>query len=436
MSHLAKNIQTENENVLTVVLGGGQGTRLLPLTKSRSKPAVPLGGKYRIVDVPISNCINSNLRRIYLLTQFNSASLHRHVYQTYKFDHFSRGFVEILAAQQTLTDTSWYQGTADAVRKNMVHLMNQSFDYLLVLSGDQLYRMDYRELVAHHVKNQADVTVATLPVPREHVPGFGIMRMDVDTRIVEFVEKPKDPARQDTLRLEREWFPRLQIESDEELFLASMGIYLFNRRALLELLENTQTDFGRHIIPEAIHTHRVFGYVFQGYWEDIGTIRAFFAANLELTKARPRFSFFDISAPIFTHPRFLPASRIDGGSIENSLVSDGCVLDHAEIKSSLLGLRSRVAAGSKLHRVVMMGADYYETERIERQRLADGIPPLGIGKNAHIENAIIDKNVRIGDDCAISPDGKSGDSDHELYYMRDGIVIIPKGSIVPNGTVI
>jgi glucose-1-phosphate adenylyltransferase len=430
------DMHVPSQSILTVILGGGQGARLFPLTKLRSKPAVPLGGKYRLVDIPISNCINSGLKRIYLLTQFNSTSLHRHISQSYKFDHFSRGFVEVLAAQQTLTDTSWYQGTADAVRKNLSHFINQSFDYMLVLSGDQLYRMDYRDLIARHVESRADVTVATLPVPRKDVPGFGIMQMEADLRIKRFVEKPKDPAVQDTLRLEREWYPKLGIHGDEELFLASMGIYLFTRKALLELLENDHADFGKHIIPAAIQTHRVFGYIFQGYWEDIGTIRAFFEANLELAKAKPRFSFFDIASPIFTHPRFLPASRIDGGSIEGSLVADGCVLDHANIRDSLLGLRSCVNAGSSLRRTVMMGSDYYETANAAPKNAAAGIPAIGIGRNTRIENAIIDKNARIGDNCVITPEGKPAEVDHALYYIRDGIVIIPKNGIVPNGTVI
>jgi glucose-1-phosphate adenylyltransferase len=436
MNEPTKAIQIRTENVLTVVLGGGQGTRLFPLTKARSKPAVPLGGKYRLVDIPISNCLNSGLRRIYVLTQFNSTSLHRHISQSYKFDHFSPGFVEILAAQQTLTDTSWYQGTADAVRKNLIHLLAHSFDLLLVLSGDQLYRMDYRTLLAQHMETRADVTVATVPVPRCDVAGFGIMQMDAEHCIVRFVEKPKDTAVQDSLRLERQWYPKLGIREDRELFLASMGIYVFNRQGLVDLLNNDQADFGKHIIPKAIQSHRVCAHVFQGYWEDIGTVRAFFEANLELARAKPRFSFFDPVAPVFTHPRFLPASWIDGGNVTSSLVSDGCVLDHAEVNGCLVGIRSRVAANSSLHRVVMMGADQYETEDAERWKLADGIPPTGIGTNTRIENAIIDKNARIGNDCVIRPDGKPDTLDHELYYIRDGIVIIPKGGVVPNGTVI
>jgi glucose-1-phosphate adenylyltransferase len=422
--------------VLSLVLGGGQGTRLFPLTKDRAKPAVPLAGKYRLVDIPISNCINSGLKRVYLLTQFNSASLHRHVTQSFKFDQFSNGFVEVLAAEQTLTDTSWYQGTADAVRKNLNHLMNHPFKYVLVLSGDQLYRMDYRTIIAHHAANNADVTVATTPVPRQDIPGLGIMQMDADYRINRFVEKPKESAVQDTLHLERQWYPRLGIESEDELFLASMGIYVFNREIMVELLNNSLADFGKHIIPSVIKTHRVFAFIFQGYWEDIGTIRAFFEANLGLTEVLPRFNFFDMSAPIFTRPRFLPACKLNGASVERSLVAEGCILNNAEIRSSLVGLRSIVADGARLYRTVLMGADYYESSESIRQNETEGRPRIGIGRNARIENAIIDKNSRIGDQCVISPEGKPVDMDHPLYYIRDGVVVIPRNGCIPHGTVI
>lgn len=424
------------DRVFTIILGGGQGMRLFPLTKERAKPAVPLGGKYRLVDIPISNCVNSGLKRIYLMTQFNSASLHRHIAQSFKFDHFSRGFVEILAAEQTLTDTSWYQGTADAVRKNLMHLMSHSFDYLLILSGDQLYRMDYRKILQRHVSSQADITVATLPVKRPDVPGFGIMQMNEDFRIKRFVEKPKDPAVQDTLRLEREWYPALGLEGDEELFLASMGIYVFNRTTLSQLLDNDMMDFGKHIIPSAIQTHRVFGYVFSDYWEDIGTIRAFFEANLDLTSVLPRFNFFDMTAPIFTRPRSLPASKINGATIEQSLISDGCIINHSVLNRTLLGIRSLVDHGSHLNRVVVMGNDYYESAESIASHQTAGKPRIGIGKGTRIENAIIDKNARIGENCVISPEGKSADSDHSLYFIRDGIVVVPKNGLIPHGTVI
>src|SRR3954469_13399934 len=423
-------------NVLSVILGGGRGTRLFPLTQDRAKPAVPLAGKYRIVDIPISNCLNSGYRRIYLLTQFNSASLHRHVSQSYKFDHFSNSFVEILAAEQTLTDTSWYQGTADAVRKNLVHFQNSPFDFMLILSGDQLYRMDYRKLIKQHYESKADVTVATIPVTRKDVPGFGIMRMAKDYRVTEFVEKPKETKVQDAFRLEKEWYSRLEIEGGDELFLASMGIYVFNRDALFKLLENDLHDFGKDIIPGSLKDYRICSYVYQGAWEDIGTIRAYFDCNIDLTSAHPRFNFFDMAAPVFTRARFLPASRINAGAIEQSMVSDGCILNRAAISQSLLGIRSLVGEGTRLHRVVVMGADYYETEAAGKTAQAEGKPRMGIGRNSRIENAIIDKNARIGDNVVISPEGKGKDVDHSLYYGRDGIVVIPKNGVVPDNTVI
>ncbi|MGA1238270.1 MAG: glucose-1-phosphate adenylyltransferase [Limisphaerales bacterium] len=422
--------------VLSIVLGGGQGTRLFPLTKDRAKPAVPLAGKYRLVDIPISNCINSGLKRVYLLTQFNSASLHRHVTQTFKFDQFSNGFVEVLAAEQTLTDTSWYQGTADAVRKNLNHLMNHPFKYVLILSGDQLYRMDYRTIINHHIANKADVTVATTPVPRRDVSGLGIMQMDADYRINRFVEKPREPEVQDTLALERDYYPRLGIQSNDELFLASMGIYVFNREVMIELLNNSLADFGKHIIPSAIKTHRVYAHIFQGYWEDIGTIRAFFDANIGLTEVLPRFNFFDMAAPIFTRPRFLPSCKLNGAVVEQSLVADGCILNNAELHYSLVGLRSIIADGARIHRSVIMGADYYESADSIEQNQSEGRPRIGIGRNTRIENAIIDKNSRIGDNCIISPEGKPPEMDHPLYYIRDGIVVIPRNGCIPHGTVI
>jgi glucose-1-phosphate adenylyltransferase len=423
-------------NVLAVILGGGQGTRLFPLTQDRAKPAVPLGGKYRLVDIPISNCINSGLLRIFLLTQFNSASLHRHIAQSYKFDHFSAGFVELLAAEQTPTDTSWYQGTADAVRKNLVHFRTNPFDYMLILSGDQLYRMDYRTILSQHLESNADITVATLPVRRKAVPGFGIMKMASDYRITEFVEKPKDPAVQDAFKLPAEWYPKLKIESGEELFLASMGIYVFNREALFQLLGESNRDFGKHVIPEALKTHRVCAHVFQGAWEDIGTIRNYFDCSIELTDPLPRFNMFDMTAPVFTRPRFLPSSKINGGKIEKSLVSDGCIVEDATIRRTILGLRSIVGRGSLLERAVIMGNDFYESEQSLARHRSERKPGMGIGENTRINNAIIDKNARVGDNCVISPDGKPEEVDHPLYFIRDGIVIIPKNGLLPHGTVI
>ncbi len=423
-------------NVLSIIMGGGQGKRLFPLTKERAKPAVPLAGKYRLVDIPISNCINSGLRRIYLLTQFNSASLHRHISQSYKFDHFSGGFVEILAAEQTLSDASWYQGTADAVRKNLIHILNNDFAYLLVLSGDQLYRMDFRPIIEQHVETNADLTVATIPMGRREAESLGIMHIDSERRITRFVEKPKEAALLDSMRLEKESYPKLGIQEDRELFLASMGIYIFNRDVLVKMLDNTLTDFGKHIIPNAIKTHRVFSYVYQGYWEDIGTIRSFFEANLDVTSELPRFNFFDMSAPVFSRPRFLPGSKINGAQIDHAVVSDGCIINHARITNCIVGIRSLVGAGSELKRVILLGCDFYESLASIQESVKLGRPRIGVGQNTRIENAIIDKNARIGDNVVISPVGKPDHVDHPLYFIRDGIVIIPKNGIIPHGTII
>jgi glucose-1-phosphate adenylyltransferase len=431
-----KRMSPNISNVLAVIMGGGQGTRLFPLTKERSKPAVPLAGKYRLVDIPISNCINSNLKRIYLLTQFNSASLHRHISQSYKFDHFSGGFVEILAAEQTFSDTSWYQGTADAVRKNLLHFLNHDFEYMLILSGDQLYRMDFRRIIAQHVESYADVTIATMPVVRSDASSLGIMEINNERRIVRFVEKPKDPAVLDSLKLNREMYDKLDVVGDEDFYLASMGIYVFNREILIRLLDNKHEDFGKHVIPAAIANYRVFSHVFQGYWEDIGTIRSFFNANLDVTSELPRFNFFDMSAPVFTRARFLPASKINGARIDHAIISDGCIINHASITNCIIGIRSIVGNGSDLNRVIFLGGDYYEAHAsiIENEML--GKPRIGIGQNTRIENAIIDKNARIGDNVVISPAGKPENIDHPLYYIRDGIVIIPKNGVIPHGTVI
>ncbi len=426
------------KSVLSIILGGGVGSRLFPLTKQRSKPAVPLGGKYRLVDIPISNCINSELRKIYVLTQFNSASLHRHISQSYRFDYFAGGFVEILAAEQTLGDSSWYEGTADAVRKNLIHLLNHPADHILVLSGDQLYRMDYRSLIEQHVASGAEITIATIPVRRDLAQGLGIMQIDAGRRITRFVEKPKDPALLDSLHLDAGWYERLGVRGEGEFLLASMGIYLFNREVLIRLLSTELTDFGKHIIPDAISQHRVLSYIFQGYWEDIGTIRSFFEANLDLASELPRFDFFNMVAPIFSRPRWLPGSKINGAAIDHAMICDGCIINRAQISFSIVGIRSIVGAGARLMRTVMMGADYYESQETILLHAAEGKPRMGIGSNARIENAIIDKNARIGNNVVISPAGKPENMDHEqgLYYIRDGIVIIPKGGIVPDNTVI
>jgi glucose-1-phosphate adenylyltransferase len=437
MTATSAKIMPDTSRVLSVIMGGGAGTRLFPLTKERAKPAVPLAGKYRLVDIPISNCINSDLRRIYLLTQFNSASLHRHITQAYKFDHFSESFVELLAAEQTFSDTSWYQGTADAVRKNMVHFLSQDFDYVLVLSGDQLYRMDYRTMIAQHIETGADVTLATIPVHRREAEALGIMHMDAESRITRFVEKPKDPVLQDTLMIPRSMYPSLGIPpAMDGLLLASMGIYVFNRSVLTSLLDNSFADFGKHIIPSAIENHKVYSYVFQGYWEDIGTIRAFFEASLELTAELPRFNFFDMTAPIYSRPRFLPASKVNGAQIDHAIISDGCIITHAAVRQSIIGIRSTIGPGSHLTRTIVMGSDNYESAESIAENAAAGRPPLGIGSGTRIENAIIDKNARIGSNVVITPNDKPENVDHPLYYIRDGVVIIPKNGVVPDGTVI
>jgi len=426
----------DTSRVLCIIMGGGQGTRLFPLTRERAKPAVPLAGKYRLVDIPISNCINSGMRRIYLLTQFLSASLHRHVYASFKFDHFTAGFVEILAAEQTLTDTSWYEGTADAVRKNLGHFRNLDFDYALILSGDQLYRMDFRKILEQHVTTEADLTISTIPVQRDAAQSLGIMQTDAEERIIRFVEKPKDPAVLDTLAIPAASAEAMGIKAKGESFLASMGIYLFNRNILPDLLENNFTDFGKHIIPSVIQTHRVFAHVFQGYWEDIGTIRSFFKANLDLAAELPRFDFFDMSAPIYTRPRFLPASKINGAAIDHAIIADGCIINHCKISESIIGLRCLVDQGSHVTRTVVMGADYFESIDSIQQSAKEDRPRIGIGRNTRIDYAIVDKNARIGDNCVITPAGKPDTVDHPLYFVRDGIVIIPKNNVIPHGTVI
>lgn len=419
-------------------MGGGQGSRLFPLTKERSKPAVPLAGKYRLVDIPISNCINSGIRKIYLLTQFNSASLHRHISQSYKFDQFSNGFVEILAAEQTFSSNTWYQGTSDAVRKNLSHFSTNQHRYSLILSGDQLYRMDFRQIITQHIETDADLTVATIAKGRRDVSELGIMQIDENRRVVNFVEKPKDPEVQDSLKLPKQWHSRLGIQGDDDCFLASMGIYVFKRSVLEELLSNTDaTDFGRHVIPGAIKTHRVFSYIFQGYWEDIGTIRNYFDANLQMAAELPPFNFFDMHSPIYSRPRFLPASKINGATIDHATIADGCIINHARLSQCVVGLRTIIERNASLKRVVLLGGDYYEPEESILESRSSGIPKIGIGENTVIENAIIDKCVRIGANCVIKPDGKPDKVDNPpMYYIRDGIVIIPKNAVIPDNTVI
>jgi glucose-1-phosphate adenylyltransferase len=417
------------QRTLSIIMGGGAGTRLYPLTKERAKPAVPLGGKYRLVDIPISNCLNSGLRSIYILTQFNTMSLHRHIQASYKFDNFSRSFVDILAAQQTPQSTQWYQGTADAVRQNLRYFLEQPYDYFLILSGDQLYRMDFRVLLHEHIRSGAEITLAVTPVGRAQASDFGIMRSGADHRITRFEEKPKDPLLLDELKLDPDTLAVLGRGAEEEVFQASMGIYVFNRQVLVDCLEGDLADFGKHVIPKAIGDRHVNAYIFEGYWEDIGTIRAFYEANLDLTNLVPKYSFFEATAPIYTHPRFLPGSKINGATLRQAIVSDGCIISDAHIERSVIGVRSIIRSGATIRNSVIMGGDYFEGTEPQ----LPGVPPIGVGNNCVIDRAIVDKNARIGDGVVITPEGKAPDLDAEYYFIRDGIVVIPKDAVIPTG---
>ena len=424
-------LKTPQDKTLAIIMGGGAGTRLFPLTQERAKPAVPLGGKYRLVDIPISNCLNGGFSQIYVLTQFNSTSLHRHINASYKFDQFSKSFVEILAAQQTPEGASWYQGTADAVRQNLRDFLNRPYEHFLILSGDQLYRMDYLHLLQEHLSTGADITLGTTPVDRRAASGFGIMQSDADRRIYRFEEKPKDAALLDELRIPADLLTELGQPTEAELYQGSMGIYVFNRQILIDVLDNKFDDFGKHIIPASLQKYKVFAYIFQGYWEDIGTVRAFFEANLALTDTVPAYNFFDRADPIYTHARFLPASKVNGASIRQAIVADGCIITDARIDRAVIGLRSVIESGATIRNSVLMGADFYEGEGPPP---APGKPPLGIGRNAVIDGAIIDKNARIGDGVVMTPEGKPANVDGGNYYIRDGVVVVPKGAVISDGT--
>ena len=416
------------QRTLAIIMGGGAGTRLFPLTKDRAKPAVPIGGKYRIVDISISNCLNSGLRSIYLLTQFNSMSLHRHIQASYKFDNFSRSFVDILAAQQTPEGSQWYQGTADAVRQNMRYFLEHPYDYYLILSGDQLYRMDFRALLHQHIRLGADITLATKPVARHQVFEFGIMQSGVDRRITGFIEKPSDESGVQEMKMSRELLRDIGANEGDELFQASMGIYVFNREVLIKCLESDLFDFGKHIIPTSIKDRHVSAFIFKGYWEDIGTIRAFYEANLDLTDVVPEYSFFEPDSPIYTHPRFLPGSKINGATLRQAIISDGCIISDAHLERSVIGIRSVIQSGATIRNSIVMGADYFELGLTDSSQ-----PPMGIGKNCVIDRAIIDKNARLGDGVVITPEGKSQNLDADNYFIRDGIVVVPKNAVIPAG---
>jgi len=426
-----KHVIAPATRTLAIIMGGGAGKRLFPLTKDRAKPAVPIGGKYRLVDVPISNCLNSGIRGIYVLTQYNSTSLHRHINASYKFDNFSPSFVEILAAQQTPEGSTWYQGTADAVRQNLRTFMDGNYEYFIILSGDQLYRMDYRDVLQQHIEGGADLTIACIPVNREAAMGFGIMETDSAQRITRFVEKPTDPVILEELRMKPQVFWELHEPENQDLYLANMGIYVFNRQVLAECLDNTMDDFGKNIIPGTIDSRNVQAYVFRGYWEDIGTIRSFFDANLNLCDPAPAYNFYAPRAPIYTQSRFLPASVIEETVINRAMISDGCQIRSARLERCILGIRSLISPGSRLKNTIVMGADFYESDK---GGTPEGEIPIGIGRDCIIEDAIIDKNARIGDGVVITTHDKDANSDGVGYYIRDGIVVIPKNAVIPAGT--
>lgn len=413
---------------LAVVLGGGRGSRLFPLTQKRSKPAVPIAGKYRLIDIPISNCINSNLRRIFVLTQYNSESLNKHVSQTYKFDVFSDAFVTILAAEQTEENPQWFQGTADAVRQVQVHLRSHRGREVLILSGDQLYQMDFRQLRDTHRGHGADATVAVIPVSREQAHAFGIVKLDGAGRIVHFEEKP-GPDRLADLESD--------IPGHGRGWLASMGIYLFAREALEKSIADPElVDFGRHVIPRAIRELRVQAHPFRGYWEDVGTIESYFHANLALTDRIPPFDFYDAAHPVFTGSRFLPATKVEGCTLRSSLVSEGCIVMAAEIERSVIGIRSRIGLGARLKEALVLGADFHETIAEIEASQARGVPPVGIGEGSVVHRAIVDKNARIGRGVRIVNEAGVREADGFGHYIRDGIVIVPKGGVIPDGTII
>lgn len=416
------------QDVLAVVLGGGVGSRLYPLTKERAKPAVPLAGKYRLIDIPMSNCFHAGIDKVAILTQFKSVSLHRHIHRTYNRDMFTPGWVQILAAEQTHGSGEWYQGTADAIRKQVVEIREANSEVTLILAGDHLYRMDYRDFVRCHVDSGADVTIAVQPVGREAASALGILKLNEAGQITEFTEKPQTDE-------ELEGFE--SGNDPEKPYMASMGIYVFGTETLLEMLETSSgTDFGRHIIPSAIENRLVMGYVFDGYWEDIGTIQRFYEVNLDMASPLPKFNLYDPKGPIYTRPRFLPGSKIEGGTLHNVLLSDGGRIQEATLRNSVVGLRSIISHGVSIQRTIIMGADYYESaeDRSANRRL--GRPDIGIGPNCYIEGAIIDKNARIGAGVIIRRQPDRPDEEHENWVAREGIVIIPKNAVIEDGTVI
>ena len=428
-----------NGSVIAVILGGGRGTRLFPLTRDRAKPSVPIAGKFRLVDIPISNCLHSGFDRIYVLTQFNSVSLNRHIAQAYRFDSYRRGFVQILAAQQTLMGEEWYQGTADAVKHNEPYILNPRFanDHVLILAGDHLYRMDYRKMLQVHTESNAAITVSVIPVRKEDTSGLGILQADADGRIVNFVEKPQTEEELLPLRVEPDVFTSRGIEPDGREYIASMGIYIFNREVLQNALQDdANVDFGQDIIPKSIQTLPVSAYFFDGYWEDIGTIRSFYHANIGLTDTAPAFNFYDEQSPIYTNRRHLPSTKVNSSSVRSSILAEGSIIDDSELDRTIVGIRSVISNGSRIYQSVLMGADYYESEAAKSENVRSGIPGVGIGRNCLIQNAIIDKNARIGDNAILVNRDGVDNYDGENYYIRDGIVIVPKDATIPPETAV
>ena len=419
-----------SKSTLAIILGGGQGSRLAPLTESRSKPAVPIAGKYRLVDIPISNCINSDIKRMFVLTQFNSASLNQHIKNTYHFSHFSTAFVDILAAEQTPDNPTWFQGTADAVRQCMTHFLNHDFDYALILSGDQLYQMNFNEMIDAHQKSGATISIATLPVTAKEAPEFGILKTDENNLITSFIEKPN-------ASLLPEWTSEVSDESKAEgkHYLASMGIYIFNRELLVELMSNPDTkDFGKEIIPQAIGKQKILSYQYEGYWTDIGNIESFFEANLGLTDDIPKFNLFDNSSKIYTRARVLPPSKISGKTtLDKSVIADGCLIDGTTIEHSVIGIRSRIGKNSVITNSYLMGNDYYQNLDVIKHNIYNDIINVGIGERCTIKNTIVDKNCCIGNDVVLNGGDHLADTNTALYTVKDGIIVVKKGAVLPNG---
>ncbi|MCR4439582.1 MAG: glucose-1-phosphate adenylyltransferase [bacterium] len=424
-------------NVAAIIMAGGAGERLWPLTAKRAKPAVPIAGKFRLIDIPISNCLHSEVNRIFVLTQYMSRSLNQHVAATYHFDPFRGGFVQILAAQQTPESAAWYQGTADAVRRNLQYFDAPSNERFLILAGDHLYSMDFRKLIDWHVRSKAEVTVSAIPVSREVAHRYGILKTNTRGRIIKFVEKPNDPAEVESLRVLAEVLRNFGVQSNGRELIASMGIYVFERQTLFDILnESREEDFGKGIIPYAIKTRRVYAYLFDGYWEDIGTISSFYEAMIDLTRPVPKFNFYTQRAPIFTRPRYLPGAKITSSLIERTILADGSIVEQCEIKDSILGIRSIVRSGTRIYGSIIMGADYYETDQERQAAAAQGIPEIGIGHNCLIERAIIDKNARIGANVQILNRHREGFVKADNFVIRDGILIVPKNAIILPGTII